>query len=59
MVPAEWWKKELDILERIVADTEFYTMEFDKSGAIVDALRYLAENQVPDTRCQDPFGSQH
>ena len=35
MVTAEWWQKELDVLERIVAEVPCYKMHFDKSGAIV------------------------
>jgi hypothetical protein len=38
MVTAEWWQKELDILERIVHEVPCYTMHFDKSGAIVEEL---------------------
>jgi MoaA/NifB/PqqE/SkfB family radical SAM enzyme len=41
MVTAEWWQKELDVLERIVAEARFYTMHFDRSGAIVPALARL------------------
>ena len=35
MVTAEWWQKELDVLERIVNEVPCYIMHFDKSGAIV------------------------
>ena len=38
MVTAEWWQKELDILERIVHEIPCYTMHFDKSGAIVEEI---------------------
>jgi hypothetical protein len=38
MVTAEWWQKELDLLERIVQEIPCYTMRFDKSGAIVEEL---------------------
>jgi hypothetical protein len=38
MVTAEWWQKELDVLEQIVNEVPCYTMRFDKSGAIVDQL---------------------
>ena len=34
-VTAEWWQKELDVLEQIVQEVPCYTMQFDKSGAIV------------------------
>jgi MoaA/NifB/PqqE/SkfB family radical SAM enzyme len=39
MVTAEWWQKELDILERIVNEGPCYTMHFDKSGNIVGEIR--------------------
>lgn len=42
-VTAEWWQKELDVLEQIVAEVRCYTMQFDKSGAIVDKLVELAK----------------
>jgi MoaA/NifB/PqqE/SkfB family radical SAM enzyme len=38
MVTAEWWQKELDVLERIVAEIPCYTMHFDKSGLIVEEI---------------------
>jgi MoaA/NifB/PqqE/SkfB family radical SAM enzyme len=38
VVTAEWWQKELDILERIVHEIPCYTMYFDKSGAIVEEI---------------------
>ena len=42
MVTAQWWEKELDILQGIVADVPCYTMQFDRSGEIVEKLkRYL------------------
>jgi hypothetical protein len=41
MVTAEWWQKELDILERLVAEARFYAMRFDKTGAIVPVLERL------------------
>jgi MoaA/NifB/PqqE/SkfB family radical SAM enzyme len=42
MVTAEWWQKELDILERIVAEIPCFTMRFDKSGAIIDKIVEVA-----------------
>ena len=42
MVTADWWDKELDVLERIVDEVPCYTMRFDKSGAIVPELERLA-----------------
>ena len=38
MVTADWWQKEMDVLEQIVAEVPCYTMRFDKSGAIVPEL---------------------
>ena len=43
MVTAEWWRKELDVLEFLVAEVPCYTMDFDKSGEIVAVLETLAE----------------
>jgi hypothetical protein len=42
LVTAEWWQKELDVLEDIVAQVPCYTMRFDKSGVIVPQLEELA-----------------
>jgi MoaA/NifB/PqqE/SkfB family radical SAM enzyme len=41
MVTADWWQKEFDVLESIVAQVPFYRMCFDKSGAIVPELERL------------------
>jgi len=41
MVTADWWQKEIDVLEGIVDDVPCYTMRFDKSGAIVSELEGL------------------
>lgn len=41
MVTAEWWKKEMDVLEQIVATVPCYTMRFDRSGEIVGELERL------------------
>lgn len=38
VVTADWWQRELDVLEQLVADSSFYHMHFDKSGDIVDEL---------------------
>ena len=46
-VTAEWWQKELDVLEQIVQEARFYSMYFDQSGAIVDSLARLTEEE-PD-----------
>jgi len=42
LVTAEWWKKEMDVLERIVAEVPCYAMRFDRSGAIVQELERFA-----------------
>jgi hypothetical protein len=42
LVTAEWYEKELDVLERIVAEVPCFTMRFDKSGAIVPQIEALA-----------------
>jgi hypothetical protein len=46
MVTAEWWQKEMDILERIVNEIPCYTMRFDKRGAIVEEIKRLT-NPMP------------
>jgi hypothetical protein len=43
MVTAEWWQKELDVLQAIVDEIPCYTMRFDKSGVIVAELVRLAD----------------
>jgi MoaA/NifB/PqqE/SkfB family radical SAM enzyme len=50
MVTAEWWRKELDVLERLVDEVPCYTMEFDKSGAIVAELVKLVECRLSAVR---------
>jgi hypothetical protein len=42
LATADWWHKEMDILEQIVAQVPCYTMRFDKSGEIVARLAELA-----------------
>ena len=42
MVTAEWWQKELDVLEEIAKEVRCYSMYFDKTGAIVDEMVGLA-----------------
>ena len=41
LVTAEWYEKELDVLERVVAEAPCFTMRFDKSGAIVPQIEEL------------------
>ncbi len=51
MVTAEWWKKELDVLEGLVADVPCYAMRFDTSGAIVAQLVRLAAGEPLAPAC--------
>ena len=43
MVTAEWWQKEMDVLEQIVKEVRCYAMKFDRSGAIVSELVELTK----------------
>jgi hypothetical protein len=45
MVTAEWWQKELDVLEQIVKEVRCYAMRFNKSGAIVSELVALTNDE--------------
>jgi MoaA/NifB/PqqE/SkfB family radical SAM enzyme len=54
MVTAEWWRKELDALERLVDETSFYTMHFDKSGTIAAELMNLIKDVCPRPRVARP-----
>jgi hypothetical protein len=40
-VTAEWWHKEMDVLERLVGEVPCFTMHFDKTGGIVPELENL------------------
>ncbi len=42
LVTADWWHKEMDVLEQIVDEVPCFTMRFDRSGAIVPELEKLA-----------------
>lgn len=44
MVTAEWWQKELDVLEQLVNQVPCYTMHFDTRGDIVRKLVELTAN---------------
>ena len=46
MVTAEWWHKEIDILEQIVNDVPCYRMHFDKTGMILPELEKLANDRL-------------
>ena len=41
MVTADWWEKEIDVLEAIVRNVPCYTMHFDKGGTIVSEVERL------------------
>jgi len=41
VVTADWWRKEMDVLERMVDEVPCYLMRFDRSGAIVPELEPL------------------
>jgi hypothetical protein len=43
LVTAEWWQKELDVLQAIVDEIPCYTMRFERSGAIVAELVRLTD----------------
>jgi len=43
MVTAEWWTKEMDVLERVMAEVPCYVMRFDRTGEIVRHLEELAQ----------------
>ena len=45
LVTAEWWQKELDVLEQIVKEVRCYSMKFDKSGKIVSELVKLTNDR--------------
>lgn len=41
LVTADWWEKELDLLERLVDEVPCYMMHFDKTGAIASQIEGL------------------
>jgi MoaA/NifB/PqqE/SkfB family radical SAM enzyme len=41
MVTADWWEKEMDVVERIVAEVPCAVMRFDRTGAVVPAVEGL------------------
>ena len=45
LVTAEWWHKQLDVLEGIVDEVPCYLMQFDKTGAIVPLLEELTKER--------------
>ena len=55
VVTAEWWQKEIDILEQIIRDVPCYTMRFDKSGRIVPELGKLVNARLPSFNRRESF----
>jgi hypothetical protein len=45
LVTADWWEKMLSLMESIVRGVPCYTLYFDKSGMVVDLLRFHLESQ--------------
>ncbi len=41
LATADWWQRELSIVERMIQEVPFYIVEFDKSGRILDSLERL------------------
>jgi hypothetical protein len=54
MVTAEWWRKELEVLERLVDEVSCYTIRFDKSGAIVAELEKLTQDREHGMKTTGP-----
>lgn len=45
LVTADWWERTLDVVVSIVNDVPCYSVEFDKSGAVVALVRELVAGQ--------------
>lgn len=45
MVTAEWWQKEMDVIEQMIAEVPFYLMRFTRSGDIVEQLMSIAADR--------------
>jgi hypothetical protein len=45
LVTADWWERTLDVVADIVKDVPCYSVEFDKSGAVVALVRELVAGQ--------------
>jgi MoaA/NifB/PqqE/SkfB family radical SAM enzyme len=50
-VTADWWNKTLDLTGELAADVPCFVMRFDRSGAIVDALRERLAGTAAATGC--------
>lgn len=50
LATAAWWRKEIDVLERLIGDVPCFVMHFDRSGGIVFELEKLAnvEESIAD-----------
>lgn len=42
----DWWAKSLDIVNDLAGAVPFYTLKFDKSGAVADLLRDLPQGPI-------------
>jgi hypothetical protein len=57
---ADWWRKEMDVLERLIAEVPCYRMRFDRGGGIVGEIDDLvrsgggAERPGPGVAGEDP-----
>jgi hypothetical protein len=43
MVTADWWHKEMDVLEQLVDEVPCFTMRFDKSGKGEGRMAYATQ----------------
>ena len=41
---ADWWRKEMDVLERLIAEVPCYRMRFDRGGGIVGEIDALVRS---------------
>jgi hypothetical protein len=41
LMTTEWWDKMLTFMEKMVREVDFYIVQFDKSGRVVDLLKRL------------------
>ncbi len=46
LATAEWWQKELGVIERMIDEVPCYMMHFDKSGKIVSDLQNLTTRSL-------------
>jgi ABC-type cobalamin/Fe3+-siderophores transport system ATPase subunit len=55
LVTAEWWQKELAVLDILVKEAEFFEMHFDKSGKILAEIERIAERKESSKNPADKF----